>query len=59
MSQSPTFNGKTGIFGQVQEDDIENNKIPDDEEPPNYYNQFCRLYLANIVLETQLKELDQ
>lgn len=27
------------------------------EEQINYYNEYCRLYLANIVLATQLKEL--
>jgi hypothetical protein len=28
------------------------------EEQINYYNEYCRLYLANHVLATQLKELN-
>ena len=29
-----------------------------EEEQINYYNEYCRLYLANHVLATQLKELN-
>ena len=28
-----------------------------EDEQINYYNEYCRLYLANHVLATQLKEL--
>lgn len=29
-----------------------------EEDQLNYYNEYCRLYLANAVLSTQLKELN-
>lgn len=29
-----------------------------EEDQINYYNEYCRLYLANHVLATQLKELN-
>lgn len=29
-----------------------------EDEQINYYNEFCRLYLANHILATQLKELN-
>jgi hypothetical protein len=30
---------------------------PEDEDPLNYHQEYCRLYLTNVILATQMKEL--
>ncbi len=34
------------------------NEEKTEEEQQNYYNEYCKLHLANTVLTTQLKELN-
>lgn len=31
---------------------------PDGSDSMNYYQEFCKLYLANLILNAQLKELN-
>lgn len=48
------------VMSERQEESYSENQVrePGEEEQMNYYNEYCRLYLANHVLATQLKELN-
>mmetsp|Transcript_10038 Transcript_10038/g.8561 ORF Transcript_10038/g.8561 Transcript_10038/m.8561 type:complete len:91 (+) Transcript_10038:222-494(+) len=37
--------------------DNQENMIPPIDQNMNYYQEYCRLFIANVVLTTQMKEL--
>lgn len=41
-----------------QQDNPDNDTRQNEEEQAGYYNEYCRLYLTNQILVTQLRELN-
>jgi len=33
------------------------NMVPPNDQNSNYYQEYCRLFIANVVLTTQMKEI--
>jgi len=41
----------------IPNNDVGNSVVPSDDQNQNYYQEYCRLYIANVVLTNQMKEL--
>jgi len=46
-----------GIQAHQQPPGYADSQLPGDEHNLNYYHEYCRLYIANVVLNTQMNEL--
>jgi hypothetical protein len=52
MSLNPSFG-----FGDTLGNNSLENMLPRNDQNTNYYQEYCRLFIANVVLTTQMKEL--
>jgi len=58
MEKGGNLNGMTNpMMLQLAQNPGMGMVLPEDESIMNYYQEYCRLFIANVVLTTQMKEL--
>jgi len=55
LAQTANMNQNNQMMGMAMQQNALS--MPADDQNTNYYQEYCRLFIANVVLTTQMKEL--
>ncbi len=57
MGENAGFSKNLFIKGEKKLQHWLVNMVPPNDQNSNYYQEYCRLFIANVVLTTQMKEI--